>query len=129
MEVYQVVVVPLSTSHSLHFEVRLIHMSLLLDLYFQFNHWVYCEYLSTPICPDQINLQSNRGHVHIGGQRKMCHKQPLWEVSKLKVELFCVVDFIYRKWFLIYPHFNISLNKNFSVCCCHIIIGNPVFEL
>ena len=75
MEIYQLIVGLLSLSQILLFEVRLIHVNLLLGRYFQIDHWVNYEYLCTPICLHQISLHPNRFHIHIEGQRNMCLKQ------------------------------------------------------
>ena len=75
---HQVIVGLLSTSQLMQIKVRLIHVNLLLyQFFFQFDHWVYGEYLYTPICPDHIGHLPNWGHVHFGGQRNMCRKQRL----------------------------------------------------
>ena len=77
METYQVFVGLLSTGQLMHSEVRLIHVNLLLDHYFQFDRWVSCDYPCLLISPDHTGLHHNRRHALIEGQRCICRKQRL----------------------------------------------------
>ena len=91
---FQAIVGLLSTSHILLVKVRLLHINLLLDRYFQFDHCVYCEYLSTPICPDQIGPHPNSVTSILKFNEKRVVANYFWEWSKLSVKVFCVVVFL-----------------------------------
>ena len=77
MEIDQVIVGLLSTSRLMHIERHLIHVNLVFDHYFQFDHWTFCEFFWTAICRDHIGLYPTRCHVHIEGQRNLCRGQQL----------------------------------------------------
>ena len=72
---YQVIDGLPSKSQKMPIEVRLIFLNLFLDHHFQLACWVHCGCLSTPICPDETDLQPNKVHVHDEGQRSLSGKQ------------------------------------------------------
>ena len=107
---YQVIVGLLSTIQIPHSEWRPIHVNLLINHWFQFYQWGYREYPCTRFCADQKDFHPNRGPIHYEGQRNVCRRQRICELSELNVKVFSEVVFECWKSFMDHVHIIISLD-------------------